>query len=444
MFKRKLAPLIESVQANFWFVPSIILLLTILMAVLTVTVDARASVLLQEMLPFIYSMNLSAARSILATIAASMITVTSIAFSITIVSLTMASSQFGPRLMRNFMMDKTTQIVLGVFTSNFLYCVLVYCAISLAPPYQIIPATSFLWAMLMTLICLGFLIHFIHHVAKSIQADNVVNDVYCELKASVAKFFPRYVDDEKWRPQVPTVELKDEQYCNETALRSSRSGYVQLIDTSALIEHLAKHDQRLKLAFSAGDYIPKGSIIGCLYSTDTQAQNTASNIEKHIVLGSTRTPVQDPEFAIHQLVEIALRALSPSINDPYTAITCIDKLSSILCDITTRQFPSVELKDKAGQVRIHRKALCYQDLGSAAFDQIRQQAQSNVSVTIRLLESLQKVAMQACSEQQYQFVRGQLEMIVEQQGKETHAKGDASDIGNRIQQIEAYLAQIPS
>jgi uncharacterized membrane protein len=435
----KLAPILENIKANFWFVPSVMIFLTIGMVVLTVWIDIHAMWDAKRYFPIVYSTNVQAVRALLGTIAGSMITVTSIAFSITIVSLTMASSQFGPRLMRNFMMDRVTQVVLGVFTSTFVYCILVFCAISLNEPYQFTPGLTLIWAILMTCISVGFLIHFIHHVAKSIQADAVIDDVYRELTQNIDKFFPQYSEDKQWRPQIFSKSLGEGEYAHEIEMRAKASGYVQLIDKEALMKHLVELDRRLALYFAPGNYIRKGATFAHIYAKDSDSSLENINLDKHFILGSKRTPVQDSEYAVHQLVEIALRALSPSINDPFTAIVCVDKLGSVLCDLTTRQFPSVEQKDDEGAVRLHCKSLSFIDVGRAAFDQIRQEATDNTAVTIRLLVSLNEIALQACNHEQYSFVEQQLLMIQEQQAFRNMTTQDAKDITSYVKTIENYL-----
>ncbi len=439
MKQLKLAPLIESAKANFWFVPSLMILLTIAMVVLTVWIDVNEMWGAKKYFSILYAIDSQAIRSLLGIIAGSMITVTSIAFSITIVSLTMASSQFGPRLMRNFMMDRVTQVVLGMFTSNFVFCILVFCAISLNQNYHFTPGITLLWALIMTLVSVGFLIHFIHHVAKSIQADSVVDDVYSELQSNIDKFFPQYAQDNEWRPQLRTQPLDSDGYEHKHPLRASRSGYVQLIDFHSLLKLLVAHDLRIEMLFSAGNYVHKGGVFAKLFSRNEKFDAGEVDIEKHFVLGAKRTPIQDPEFAVHQLVEIALRALSPGINDPYTAMVCVDKLGSVLCDLTNRQFPSVEKKDDEGTVRIHCKSLCFKDIGRAAFDQIRQHAKDHVAITIRLLASLHQIAIQACSQQQYEFVEQQLSMIEQQQESCFVCDHDADDIAKYFDGIKAYL-----
>jgi uncharacterized membrane protein len=435
----KLAPLLESMRANFWFVPTMLLLSTVLIAIITLLLDTHLIGSLNQYIPILYSFDVSAIRSFLGTIAAAMITVTSIAFSITIVALTLASSQFGPRLMRNFMADSTTQIVLGVFISNFLYCIIIFCALSLKEPYIFSPGISVIWAILMTCISIGYLIHFIHHVSVSIQADNVIEDVYQELKDSIKKLFPTTSAAGKKTDDISLQELgtNDCQVCEE--LRSKRSGYVQLIDYKSLVDDLTRADLQLKLVVSPGNYVVSGSVYAYVYSCHTVEKEDLNCLRKHLLLGSKRTPLQDPEFAVGQLVEIALRALSPGINDPFTAISCIDKLGSALCYLTNKQFPKVQWKDQNEKVRVQRKALLFIDIASAAIDQIRQTGEHNTAITIRLLELLYEVALRANNDEQYAFVYAQLDMIRQQQKCRKIANLDAQVIHQRISKLNDYL-----
>ncbi|MBU2894629.1 DUF2254 domain-containing protein [Colwellia sp. D2M02] len=435
----KIEPLLESIRASFWFLPSMILIFTVIIATITIWIDISLLWKLKSYFPIIYSAEVGAIRSLLGTIAASMITVTSIAFSITIVALTLASSQFGPRLLRNFMKDRTTQTVLGVFIANFFYCILVFCALSLEEPYNFRPGITVIWAILMTSVSIGFLIHFIHHVSVSIQADSVVEDVYCELKESIDKLFPDSPTNDLQHDESTDKELGNNDYIFSKKLRSEHSGYVQLTDFSPLIKQLIASDLQLQLDFSPGDYVVRGGVFGLLHAKQPIEEKTLDSIKKHFILGSVRTPVQDPVFAIGQLVEIALRALSPSINDPYTAITCIDKLNSTLCNLATRDFPKSHFKDEDGQPRLHSKALTFLDVANSAFDQIRRHAKDNTTVTIRLLESLEELALRVKNEEQYQFIEEQIKMIFDQQKSLEVAQLDAKLVINKIEQIEQRL-----
>lgn len=229
-------------------------------------------------------------------------------------------------------------------------------------------------------------------------------------------------------------------YIFSTELRTTKSGYVQLIDLLPLIKQLASSDLQLQLHFSPGNYVVKGSVFGLLYAKRPIKKDITANTKKHFILGAVRTPVQDPVFAIGQLVEIALRALSPSINDPYTAITCIDKLSSTLCSLAMREFPKSNFKDDNNELRLHCKALTFIDVANAAFDQIRIHARNNVTVTIRLLESLEQLALRANNKEQYQFIYEQIKMISEQQEHLNIAHLDNKAIVDKIYSVKLYLS----
>lgn len=428
----KLAPLIEDIQSSFWFVPSLMMFLSLILAAGTIYIDVNHLLGEQGFLALLYATDVNAVRSLLGTIAGAMITVTSIAFSITIVTLTLASSQFGPGLMRNFMMDKSTQIVLGSFIATFLFCISVFCAISFKEPYAFKPGITLAVAITMTCFSVWILIYFIHHVAQSIQADIVIDGVYCELNQIIAKLFPNALSEEHTQDYVFSAQEK-KALC-QLEVSSPFSGYLQLIDQENLLNLATKAHCTIQLHYSAGDFIVESATIATIYARDAVKQDFGEDIIKHTVHGACRTPVQDPEFAVHQLVEIALRALSPGINDPYTAITCIDKLDSVLCTLTTKTFPPANIFVD-GVLRLVCKNRTFTDIASAAFDQIRQHCEANLAVTIKLLDALSVLAGQAKSAEQYNFVFAQTEMIAQQQAKQSMSDHDRCELIRRIEKI---------
>lgn len=428
----KYALVIDKARASFWFVPSLMVLSSILFAVCSIYIDAFFIDKINFSISLIDEMNIGAIRSLLGIIAGAMITVTSIVFSITVVTLTLASSQFGPRLLRNFMMDTGTQLVLGSFISNFLFCVLVFCAISFHDPYNFKPVLTLIIAILMTCISVGVLIYFIHHVAKSIQADVVIEDVYQELHNGIENLFPTVCDEEKVSTTSNSMAVNVRERSHQIKVLSNCSGYVQTIDLVALLTLATENEVFIECHAKPGDFIIESSIIAIIHADNPINNDKTHKVLNLIELGAYRTPVQDPEFAVHQLVEIALRALSPSINDPYTAITCIDKLNAALCRLTNRVFPEKQHFDKTGILRLSNKALMFEHIAKAAFDQIRQQANNNVAVTIRLLESLHQLLFFVCNDEQKNFVINQTEMIKEQQNKLPLSTNDASQINKKV------------
>jgi uncharacterized membrane protein len=428
----KYALAIDKARASFWFVPSLMVLSSILFAACSIVLDIYFIDKIHFSISLIDEMDISAIRSLLGIIAGAMITVTSIVFSITVVTLTLASSQFGPRLLRNFMMDTGTQLVLGSFISNFLFCVLVFCAISFHEPYAFKPALTVIIAILMTCISVGVLIYFIHHVAKSIQADVVIEDVYQDLQHGIEGLLPTIRKGEESFILSPSATRSRSHQIN---VLSDCSGYVQTLDIEALKALATDEDVFIECNIKPGDFVIQHSVIAIIHA-DKQINNDKSDkVLNTIELGPYRTPVQDPEFAVHQLVEIALRALSPSINDPYTAITCIDKLNAVLCELTHRKFPDKQYFDETGILRLSNKGLRFEHIANAAFDQIRQQANNNVAVTIRLLESLHELLFFVCNDEQKRFVISQTEMIKEQQNKLSLSANDIAQINNKVLMI---------
>lgn len=429
----KLAPLIEKIQASFWFVPSLMIVVSFIVAAVTIYTDTVNS---PNNEAFLYATDVNAVRSLLSTIAAAMITVTSIAFSITIVVLTLASSQFGPRLMRNFMMDKGTQVVLGTFISTFLFCIVIFCAISFKEPYVFQPGVTVAVAIAMTCFSVCMLIYFIHHVATSIQADVVIDDVYCELQHNIAKLFPLASSDDAVKPE--TLLAQGLGKVQEIPVCAPFSGYLQLVDKESLLKLADESHCVIELHFSAGDFIVEKTMIATVHASNQTTQNINEGISDriidHMIYGSCRTPVQDPEFAVHQLVEIALRALSPGINDPYTAITCIDKLNAVLCRLTTKVFPETEVLVD-GVLRLVCKPLMFTDIATAAFDQIRQQSVNNLAVTIKIVDALHILLGQSTTDEQHDFVLTQTKMIIQQQAKQCMSDHDRGELMQRIEKI---------
>jgi uncharacterized membrane protein len=437
----KISPLIEMARVSFWFVPSLMVIVCVGLVAGTVWIDSVLSSTHQAAFDVLYTTDIEAARSLLATIAASMVTVTSIALSITIVTLTLASSQFGPRLIRNFMMDLGTQVVLGMFVSTFIYCILIFCVMIFNVPFPFKPSITVLTAIVMTCISVLLLIYFIHNVAKSIQVDVVIDDVYAELTNYINQLFPDRTSANDTKPlnEGQISRIMDEKP-QKTSISAIESGYVQLVDRQKLMEVAQDKDLVIALHFTPGDFVVANARIADVNAEDEIEEDVEALIREQLVIGSCRTPVQDPEFAVHQLVEIALRALSPGINDPYTAITCIDKLNSILCCLAAKKFPPKHRFDDNKNLRLILKELSFDDISGAAFDQIREHSENNVAVTCRLLEALHALLKQPNCDIQHGFVGSQATRIKQQQKRQSMSDGDNKVITAKLAELDELLA----
>ncbi|GAB2687092.1 DUF2254 domain-containing protein [Aliiglaciecola aliphaticivorans] len=400
--------LFDSIKTSFWFVPLLMVVTSISSAWLMVWIDHAQAWGKLDWLPFLYETEQSTLLSLLNTIGASMITVTSIAFSITIVTLTLASSQFGPRLIRNFMDDRGTQVVLGTFISIFSYCVVLIYSMSLDSNQGIKMGLAIIWCLLATLFSVIVLIYFIHHVSRSIQADNVIKELCDEINHAIE---PLLCGELSTNLSAETRR----NFSYTLTIYAEQSGYLQLLSNDKLLDIASEHDLFIEFHWRPGHLINKDAKLATLNSLKPIEDSLTKVINQCCVIGSNRTPIQDPEYAIHQMVEIAVRALSPGVNDPYTAITCIDKLCMVLCNIAQQDLHSGKYYDQHGILRLSRNPYDFEGLANSAFDQIRQYSVSSVAVSIRLLESLFRIASITDKSDIYLVIHRQLQAI--EQGK---------------------------
>jgi uncharacterized membrane protein len=269
-----------------------------------------------------------------------MIGVAGTVFSVTLVALTLASSQFGPRLIKNFMYVRLNQIVLGSYISTYLYCLIVLNAIQENNDFTFIPTLAIFLAIIAAIANIILLIVFIHQIATSIQADKVISDISAFISKQVRVLFPEKMGDEPDPADELPVDAIKAQYSNIISIKNSKSGYLQYIDSESILNIMTDFNALLELNYRPGDYLVEGVEIGKLYTNKTLEEDNLEKILFQFVIGKTKTAQQDLEFSIHQMVEIAARALSPGVNDPYTAIACIDNLTATMCYLAQVKFPS--------------------------------------------------------------------------------------------------------
>lgn len=441
--KMRLQNLWATVRTSFWFIPGFMVFSAIWISFVIVAVDRMIESGQHSVLGLLYTGGPEGARAILSTIAGSMITVAGVAFSITIVALTLASSQFGPRLLRNFMRDTGNKIVLGTFIATFIYCLLVLRSVYSIEGHIFVPAISVTFAIALAVVNVGVLVYFIHHISTSIHADRVIEGVYEDLSEHISRIFPEeseheHVKSENDRNGPRPIE---DTYDHVFEIAAAESGYVQAIDSDSLLKTAGEHEFRVHLLFRPGEFTVAGCTLAEVESAEPFDEDLSEQIVNSFIVGPYRTPGQDIEFAILQLVEVALRALSPGINDPFTAITCIDQLCSVLCSLADRAFPAHHHYDAEGRLRVINKPLTFEGLVDAAFDQIRQYGSTSVSVIIRLLESLRSIAGRVRNSEQRQAIIRQADMILRSSQGSITEKEDRDDVQQRYQAMLDVLSE---
>lgn len=405
----------DLIRTSFWFVPSVLTALAAGLAGAAVTLDRGLTEEFVRSLGFwAYTGDAEGASVVLGTIAGSMITLAGVVFSMTLVALSLASSQLGPRLLRNFMRDTANQVVLGTFIATFVYCLMVLRTIRRSEQLEFVPHLAVSGGVLLALVSLGFLIYFIHHVSVSIQANEVVARVGEELLEGIDRLFPDQIGEGRPNPpeESPSTRLPLAFEQEAHAVGAPCDGYLQLIDAENLMKLAEREDLLLRIELRPGHYVVKGSPLLLASPADRITKELRANVQAAFVLGNHRTTVQDTEFAVNQLVEVAVRALSPGINDPFTAMTCLDRLSSGLCRLAEREIPSPNRFDEQGRLRVVAVPHSFSEIVDAALNQIRQHAHSNAAVTIRLLETIAVIARSADRPADRKTLKRHADMIV--------------------------------
>ncbi len=425
----------RELTASFWLVPVIIIIISILLAIGLVYLDGLVDVPQDGLGRYFFVNSSNSARSILSTISGAMMGVAGTVFSITLVALTLASSQFGPRLIRNFMYVRLNQVVLGSYISTYLYCLLILNAIKDGDDYTFIPSISILVAILAAIINIILLIVFIHQIAISIQANKVTSDISDFISKQVETLFPEKMGEEKDNTGHIDIQSIISGYHHRIPIKSPKSGYLQYVDSETLIEIIIKKDALLELYNRPGGHLVEGIEIGMLNSNDHIGKDEVAKIINQFVIGKSKTSQQDLEFSIHQMVEIAARALSPGVNDPYTAISCIDNLTRTMSYLAQAKFPSKYRFDGEGNLRIITDTIDFEGVLDAAFNQIRQFSEGSTAVIIRLMEALTTIYQFAHKENYKKAVIKHAEMVL-RLGKETiKEQNDLDDLNIRAERI---------
>ena len=441
--KTRIHNLIEILRGTFWTLPLLLLLLSIALAVFNIYLDMSLFQKRDSLQPLLHFFSdAEHNRVLIATTAGSILGVAGVSFSVTIASLTLASQQFGPRLLRNFMQDSFNQFVIGVFTATFLYCILVLQLISNLEEAGFVPVISLSVLLGLVVFNLLILVFFIHHISTSIQADSIIAEVYSEMIARLQRLFPEKLEEDV-QEQIGLGNM-EMNFAEQEIICAKQSGYLQAIDVEGLVKLVTYNNAMLKLDTRPGEFILYGSPLGSLCSEKEELPDDLhEEVQRHLFISDTRTAQQDAEFAIRQLVEIALRALSPGINDPITAIACIDRLGDTIAFLMKRRMPRALYFDDNSQLRLQLKAFSFHGIIEAAFNQIRQNAGYHVSVILSLLEILAALAEQAKTPEQAEAIMVQAEAIFGHYGHEIRTPKDLKDINNAYRRVTELLHEHP-
>ena len=391
----------HDLRSSLWALPLLMVAVAGGAAIAAVHVQVRPG---GDPVWFLYSGDAEAAPQFLSNLLTAMITMATLIVSITMVVLTLAAQQLGPRLIRSFMADRRTQLTLGLFVATVVYLLLV-----LRSTYggtDTVPNLAVTGGTVLVLLCVIALLGFVHHLALSIIADTTIARVGTALDHDLRRLLPEQPVE---APAAPSPRPSE----NGAPLVLRRTGgYVQSIDHRGLIGVAKDADAVIELAAKAGRHIISGSIFAWVDPPGAATDKLRDKVESCLLLESQWESLEDHETSIRQLVEVALRALSPSINDPYTAMAVVDRMTESLAKVMRRHPPQCVWADDDGAVRLLAPSSTFADTVEEAYRQIRQHAHGQPAVLIRIVENLGQLLVQADDEQK-PVLRQQIEIVLE-------------------------------
>ena len=328
--------------------------------------------------------DVGSAQVVLGTIAGSTMTVVTVIYSILLVALSLASMQFSPRILGGFMKDAANQYIFGLFIGTFTYCLLVLRTIH-GDPNAFVPSLSVTVAILLALCCLGALIFFIHNITHRIQANHIVDRIAEETLAVIDERFPEPYTADPEDARVPTAKEGQE-------VPSFNAGYIQLIDEERLFSLAREHQLLIQIRATIGDFVIEGSPLVLVSPGSSLTSELRESLEGAFDVGESRTLQQDIEYGVRQIVDIALKAISPAVNDPSTAATCIDQLSRILGHLAKRKISARVRYNEKSEPCLLLKRPTFQSCIDLSFNQIRQYGKTDLAVSLRMLLALTRLA----------------------------------------------------
>jgi len=397
-------------RSSFWFLPAMMVLNAVLLAIALIIIDATVDLHVVERWPLLFGVGAAGARGLLTAVAGSMITVAGVVFSITLVALSLTSSQYTSRVIRNFMRDSINQVVLGAFVGIFAYCLVVLRTIRGGDEQTFVHSLAVSVGLILAFIGIAFLIYFIHHISKSIQASSIIARVAQETIEAVDQLFPQElgVDGDEDGDEL-RASLDPQPW---VSIHARKSGYIESVDANALLNVARKHKTILRMERSIGEFVVEGMPLVSVANPDVLDDEMSTQVNGVYVISHQRTVEYDVAFGIRQIVDIAMKALSPGINDTTTAVMCVDYLAAILVRLAARRIVTAHCLEH-GMLRVIARGPSFESLLAEAFDQIRQNASGNVAIMSRQLGALQTIASQTTNPGRRRAVHEKVQWIAE-------------------------------
>ena len=380
-FKGKLIEQVRKVRSSYWFIPGVMTLLAILMSQAAINFDEGSEGAWLSQWDFLYDNKPEGARALLSTIAGSMIGVAGVTFSITIAAVAYASSQFGPRIIDNFMDDRGNKITLGTFISTFIYCLLVLRTVrNGGDGIGFVPHLSVFIGVVFAVASLVVFIYFIHHIPQSIHVSKLVAKIGHQFINRVDSVFPEMLGEEVEELAVDTTHIDLTK--PSLMVRSAREGHIQSYDIDGLLDFATDRRILVVMVSEPGDFVAFSQLLAKIYGESSVEEEL---IREYFVIGNERSPTQDLRYLSDQLIDIAGRALSPGVNDPQTAMLCVDWLTAALARLACRRFPSRFRRSPDGSPIMVSREQNFETFVDSVYDQLRPYVEKDRNAALHML-----------------------------------------------------------
>jgi uncharacterized membrane protein len=439
----KFKQLWSDIRSSFWIIPTLIVFVSIAFAVVLIDAASSESERWLSQWPRLFGAGADGARGMMSTIAGSMMTVVGVTFSMILVVLALASSQYTSRILRNFMRDRVTQVVLGIFAGIFTYSLIVLRTIRGGDESAFVPSLAVFFGFVLAVGGVGTLVYFIHHIASSIQASSIIASVAQETIAAIDRLFPEELGQgpgEEDDGEMPPGAVPGR---NWRSVPANQSGYIQHVNNTSLLALARERKTIVWMERGIGEFVVQNTPLVSLALEPPPDQETITALQAAFSISRHRTVEQDAAFGIRQIVDVALKALSPGINDHTTAVMCVDYLTAILARLASRQIPSSQRYEK-GELRVIARGPSYESLLALSFDQIRSSAKGNTAMMFRLLDALQTLSAMTTSPHRRRALRDQVRWIAELVQRSVESGHDRATIGGRLARLRETLEAVPA
>ncbi|HEO99092.1 MAG TPA: DUF2254 domain-containing protein [Epsilonproteobacteria bacterium] len=439
----KLIQFWDNLQSSFWFLPFLIVLSSVVYAIVLIQADYVGANRWLTLWPRIFGVGADGARDMLSTLASSTMSVMGITFSMTLLALSLASSQYTSRILRNFMHSHITQVTLGTFAGIYVYCLIVMHAIRTGD-VPFVPTLAVFFAFTLVFGGIAILIFFIHHIASSIQASSIIASVTHETNASIDRLFPEKrestADHTKGEEKKRLLPSLDER--TWYAVPAKMSGYIQNIDHDTIMGLARDRRTIVRMDHGIGAFVVKDTTLVSLALTYPPDQETVAALNEAYSIDRHRTVEQDTAFGIRQIVDMALKALSPGVNDISTAVMCIDSLTEILTSLACRKFPP-QYRYEEETLRVIAIVPTFESMLAEAFDQIRGSAAGNLTIMVHMLGAIGTIASLTVSPGHLRALGGQVQYIADLADRSIKSTHDRDQFDKRLLEVRKALKGKP-